>query len=192
MLKIFIIVFFFFGISCQAQPGKKYFICDTLKEGASPSRSFDGKQNYFDALIDYEKDSQGNYKVSWPGGYGNQKLGLQLKDNILSEAFLNLAREQRDAYFEVFYRESFHVLRFHLDTQILIHSYVYYVSKKDYNKNFNEPLFTSKYDPSLFKFVSKKAPKGYVKIAWDKSRWKCYEISFWKYQYFSFGLGLLF
>lgn len=187
-IKQTIIIPLFFAF--QAQAVKKYFVCDVLKEEAIPSSSFDGKMNWFDVVIHYEKTDQGKYKASL--GNGGRGLGLRFEDNILSSAYLERAGEQQNVYGELFYRETFSLFRFDLESQILIQSYVYYVSKDDYNKNFNEPLFTSKNKPFLFDLVPRKAPKDYVKIAWDKSRWKCHEISFWRYWYFSFGLGLLF
>jgi len=137
-------------------------------------------------MVQYEKTSQWGYKASL--GTMSRALGLQFKDNILSEAYLISAGEQRS-----FYREIFDVYRFDLETLVLIHSYVYYISKKDFNKNFNIPLFTDHNQPLLFDLVPREAPKDYVKIGWDKTHWQCYEISSWKYlKYLFFSLAFIF
>ena len=40
--------------------------------------------------------------------------------------------------------------------------------------------------PLLFDLVNRKAPKNYKKIGWDKTKWQCYEISYFRYLIFLF------
>ena len=187
-MKKLIIILFFFSSCSQSNSDKHYFVCDKVKiddENKSP-KSFDGKLNYSDFMVQYEKTGSGEYKTSLGGGPG--RLGHQFKDNVLSEAYMTFAGEQQG-----FYREMFDVYRFDLETRVLIHSYVYYISKKNFDKHFNIPLFTDQNQPLLFDLVPRKAPKSYVKIGWDKTRWQCYEISSWKYlKYLFFALAFIF
>ena len=175
---------FFFSSCSKANGDKHYFVCDIDDEKKSP-KFFDGKLNYFDSMVEYEKTGPGKYKTSLGGGPGG--LGLQFKDNVLSEAYLTFTGEQRG-----FYTEIFDVYRFDLETRVLIHSYVYYLLQDDFDKSFPASLL-DRNQPLLFDLISRKAPKGYMKIGWDKTRWQCYEISSWKYlKYLFFSLAFLF
>jgi len=184
-VKKLILILCFLSSCSQADGDKYYLVCDVDDEKKSPE-SFDGKLNYFDSMVEYEKTGPGEYKASLGGGPGS--LGLQIKGNVLSEAYLKFTGERQG-----FYREMFDVYRFDLETRVLIHSYVYYISKKNFEKNFNIPLFMDQNLPLLFDLVPRKAPKGYVKIGWDKTRWQCYEISYWQnLKYMFFSLAFLF
>ncbi len=189
ILNKFITIFLFiFTLStCTRANEVKYFICDILpedlKKEVDPNRPFDGVRNYFDRSFFYKKKPTGEYSGF---SYGGSSLGIQLKGDILSTAYLKTAREQQG-----YYREIFDVYRFHIKKRMLIHSYVYYISLKDYNKNFNNPSFVPYNKPFLFDLIPRKAPEDYVKIGWDKTRWQCYEVSYLKY--FIFNLkGLLY
>ena len=106
-------------------------------------------------------------------------MGIKLNGDILSNAYLRFSREQQG-----FHREKFDVYRIDIKTRVLTHSYVYYVSLEDYNKNFNNSDFMPHNQPLLFDLINRKAPENYVKIGWDKTKWQCYEISYFRYLLF--------
>ena len=98
------------------------------------------------------------------------------EEGIISNSYLTTARKQRG-----FYREIFDVFRFHIKTRVLTHSYTYYLHPEDFNKNFNNDMFVPYNFPFLFALIEKEPPEGYVRIGWDKTRWQCYNISYFKY-----------
>ena len=172
-----------FSSCSQGSSETKHFVCDVLNDlnaPVDPKRPFDGKFDYFDRIFYYEKTGAGPYKAEFP----STKTPSRLSGDILSTAYLTASREQQG-----FYREIFDVYRFNIKTQILVHSYLYYVDPEDFNKNFNNPQFIPYNQPLLFDLVEKPAPENYVKIGWDKTKWRCYRISRFRYQYLSlFGV----
>ena len=176
-MKILFFLFIFVFNACSRAGEEKYFVCDMLrgdlKAEVDPNRPFDGALTYFDSMFSYKKKSNDEYSGFF---YEGASLGVQLNGDTLSSAHLGTAHEQQG-----YYREIFDVYRFHIKKRILIHSYVYYVDPKDYNKNFNNSLFVPYNNPLLFELVPRKAPENYVKIGWDKTKWQCYEVSSFKY-----------
>ena len=163
--------------SCSRAGGAKHFVCDMLRDGfkkpLDPERPYDGKLNYFDCVFYWQKTG-GVYETGfYSPGTG---FDVRFKDGVLSRAFLRTAREQQG-----FYREIFDVYRFNTNEKTLIHSYVYYLDPEDFERNFNNPLFTPYEHPPLYDLIEKKPPENYVKIGWDKTKWQCYEISRFKY-----------
>ena len=150
------------------------FLKHAFKKGVDSARPFDGEFDYFDRTFSYTKLKDDSYEARF-SVYGKPQ-GFQFKENTLSESYLTTARKQQG-----FYREVFDVYRINVEAKVLVHSYVYYLHPEDYNKNFNKPEFTSYNQPSLFDLVNRKTPEGYVKIGWDKTKWQCYDVSYFKY-----------
>ena len=174
--------FFFIFNSCTQADEEKYFVCDILpddfKKEVDPNRPFDGVLSYSDRTFYYKKTNSGHYEAYFPL-YGGTALGIKLNGDILSNAYLRFSREQQG-----FHREKFDVYQIDIKTRVLTHSYVYYVSLEDYNKNFNNSDFVPYNQPLLFDLINRKAPENYVKIGWDKTKWQCYEISYFRYLLF--------
>ena len=181
MNKLFIIFFLFISNACAKVSEQKYFICDMLKgninSAVDPQRPHDKKFDYFDRTFFYKKAGNNTYIADF--SFGNS-LGIQFTEPILSDSYLRTARKQQG-----FYREIFDIYRFNVKTNILIHSYLYYLHTQDYNKNFNNPQFVPFNNPLLFDLVPREAPQDYVKIGWDKTKWQCYKISYIKYMFLS-------
>ncbi len=181
-----LLILLLFVSSCSNINKSRYFVCDilngNLEETIDPNRPFDGTLNYWDRVFYYKKIDEGQYEHNFAFSHAHEfpfsdaGLGAQFNENILSDSYLETATKQGG-----FYREVFDVYRFNIETRMLTYSYVYYVSPEDYNKNFNKPLFTPYNNPLLFDLINKDAPRGYVKIGWDKTRWQCYNISHSKY-----------
>ena len=179
MRGIVLFFFIFSMVSCSQTGGRKRLFCDYMGE---PYEDPGYINEYFDRVLYYEKSDTGNHKVT----FDDKKflVGIKLNKNILSGAYLRIAREQ-----EGFYREIFYVYRLDLETDILIHSYVYYISVPDYDKNFNDDTSSNSFfssvdikdQPLLFGLVEKELPDGYTRVGWDKSKWQCHEVSFFKY-----------
>ncbi len=174
-------MFFALFSFCSSAKEKHFFICDFLrsafKTGIDPLRPFDGALSYFDRTFYYSKAGKKLYTANF--SYRGELLDLRLSKNVLSSAYLTTAREQQG-----FYREIFDVYRFNIKTNVLIHSYVYYVHPKDYSKNFNSSDFVPYNQPLLFDLINRPAPESYRKIGWDKTAWQCYSLSFFKYLFF--------
>lgn len=179
MIRVFLLFLFVFSACSNANNHKKYFVCDVLpddfREKVNPNRPFDGALNYWDRTFYYHKTADGDYETHFPL-YGGTPLGIKLNDDVLSGAYLKVAREQRG-----FYREIFDVYRFDMKKRILVHSYVYYMKKEDYDKNLSSPSFVPDNHPFLFDMIDREAPENYKKIGWDKTKWQCYEMSYFRY-----------
>lgn len=180
MNNFFIFFLFIFNLTaCAGGSEKKHFICDYKNsEKTDLDESFDGKFSYFDKIFYYKEKNNGEYAFdfSMPKAVS---LGAGFDGDILFHAYLTTKGKQSG-----FYREIFDVYRFEMKTNTLIVSYVYYVSPEDYNKHFNNPNYVPYNNPSLFDLVNREAPEKYVKIGWDKDKWKCYEISPFQYLIF--------
>ncbi len=75
-----------------------------------------------------------------------------------------------------FSRDIFQVYRLNLKTNIMVHSYIYYLSEEDFKKNWldyahYQDRFRNAHH--LFKLVQFPNRSGYVKLGWDKSFWQC-------------------
>ena len=205
MVKKVLIVCFglFFSSLAIAGGGKKYFICDILKEEpagktdpTSLPSSFDGDFSHWDRPFFYKEgtkdqteDQTGNQTgtaaaTNYEAFFSShgQGFALKRKGDILSQAFLTRATEQAG-----FYREIFDIYRFNMKTRVLTHSYLYYLDPKDFEKNFNNSSFVPYNLPFLFDLLDRPLPsEDYVKLGWDKSQWRCYRISALKHLYFQF------
>ena len=108
--------------------------------------------------------------------YFGQDVAFKFDGEFIYSSFLAKAGEQ-----DGFYRQIFELYRFDLQTQVLTHSYIYYLDPKDFDKNFNNASFVPYNSPFLFDFIEQATPKDYVKLGWDKTRWTCYSITYFKY-----------
>ena len=159
------------------------FVCDVLKDLSSAGKPhYDGEVNHFDRMFYYRKTEENFYETGAlsPG----KTFHVKANEEFFSKAYLTAAREQGG-----FYREIFDIWRFYIKEKILVHSYLYYLDRRDYEKNFSGPDFAPFNLPLLFDLTSKSPPDDYVKIGWDKTKWRCYEISYVKYFYLGMKKG---
>ncbi|MDE0119699.1 MAG: hypothetical protein OXM55_06815 [Bdellovibrionales bacterium] len=181
MIKIIIISLLFFASSACSGGDKKYFVCDFVWNGPKesykmdPNITFDGVFHGRDIIFYYEKTDSGQYKTHFPL-YGGTELGLQLNGDILSNAYLNAPTSYG------FYREKFDIYQFNFKTKIFTHSYFYYVDpEKDLSSFRYLPDFKKSHNPYLASLINREAPENDLKIGFDKTKWQCYEIPYFKY-----------
>lgn len=163
--------------SLGIEQGDHYFFCNILPENfrsGDPIPVSDDKLDYFDFLF-YYKNKGDKLEARLPYA-GKPASNLKLNNSILSQAYFTGTKNPNN-------ESSFHVSRINLKTNILTHSYVYYVTQKSLKTDFQKTLPYNK--PSLFPLIDQKAPEGYAKIGWDKTKWKCEKISYWSYVKFS-------
>ena len=182
MLYLTAAVLLIFSSCSRAEPSSdkktRRFICDVLDQAAGvldTKRPHDGKFHWFDRVFSYQKTERG-HEADWPFMKGSSVSAPSSDKNLISKAHLTQIGEQEGQH-----REVFEIYRFLLKEKVLIHSYVYYVSPEDYKKRFSGPAFAPHNKPLLFDLIAREPPEGFVKIGWDKSRWQCYDISFWRH-----------
>lgn len=134
----------------------------------------------WDLLIKYSLDRENNrYVAEFPKR--KPPVTTKLIGNELSLSSVINKRVQQG-----FYREIFDAFRLDLQSLKLTHSYLYYVSKHDFDMNFKS--FEIYNDPDLFRMIDLQTRPDYVKLAWDKSQWQCEKIPLWKWVIMSFFL----
>ena len=153
-------------------PDKRYFACDFR---GSPHKKTANPNPRFDRAFYYKPLEGGAYAENFQG---DSRAGRRQGDAIY-RAILKRAGERQGAY-----REELEVYRFHLDTHVMTHSYVFHVTPADYQRHFqrDHPHSISSYvdithQPYLFSLVARAIPDGAMRVGWDKSIWQCRPVS---------------
>ena len=167
----------------QLNNGKRYF-CDYL--GVPLMDEGNHSNTLFDRVFSYKKSSEGWTAVFVEsGGFMPAKLKKEFLYGDVSAG--QVGSDAVDW-------EVFDVYRFNMETEKLTKSVVYYTPKEDYERNLqgrqNNPYIIP-YSQKPLEFMDKEAPENYVKYGFDKSEWKCREVSSVKYLFHLISLELL-
>ena len=166
-------------------PDKRHFACEFR---GSPHKKTEHPNAHFDRVFYYKALDSDRYAENFAGDSAKARR----EGDVLYRAILKRAGRR-----EGFHREEFEVYRFHLDTHVMVHSYVFHVTPADHRRNFqrDHPHSISGYvdianQPHLFNLVDKAPPdEGYIKIGWDKSKWQCRPVSAAEYARHGFWGG---
>ena len=146
----------------------KYFFCDYL--GVPILEPHNHTNRALNQVFYYNKSHKG-----WTASFGSAKMRNGFLHGYYSSG--QVGSDAKDW-------EVFDVYRFHLTSQILTHSIVYYTPKEAYKKNLKAREtnpYLIPYSQTPLEFIEKETPKNYIKYGFDKSEWQCHQLSYFKY-----------
>ncbi|MGV0006137.1 MAG: hypothetical protein ACNYPG_05880 [Candidatus Porifericomitaceae bacterium WSBS_2022_MAG_OTU9] len=163
ILSSTIFLVFLTSYSKNPESAKHYWCVFSDKPLVKPSHELKSKASSFNMPLTY-KPSENYADFDYAT---NRSTHFQKEGSVFSGSYLKT--ESQEGY----QRDIFQVFRIDLETQILVHSYVYHIPTKDYEKNFKH-LFSQYINAEhIFKLVEFPKRKNYVKAGWDKSFWQC-------------------
>ena len=181
---LFLAVFF----HCAAFSGTKRFFCDDIfiewdKDGSVIDTGQAGS-DYWDRVF-YYKDSGDSYSANFPL-QTDPPFEMRRTGELLHGSFQTFAGKKKGHY-----REEHTIYRLNTKTGLLIKSRVHYTSKEDYEENFKlrpgENPYAIPFSRAPLEFVDIQHREGFMKFGYDKSAWRCREVSHSKYLFYFTG-----
>ena len=153
-----------------------YFFCafhvPDLPAGEKPN-------SYFDRTLQIDLQAG---TASFAAG---EALNFVHTGNSVGSSYLNFSGERRG-----YQRQVFDTYRFDLGSHQLIHSYVYFISRRDQQQHFERFVGPTYQQAEARDLVPQAPADGQVWLAWDKSYWHCRPLPCWLYLLRSMERGL--
>ncbi len=173
------------SIDADSNKEKYYFFCDYW--GVPLIDKTNHSHTTFDRVFSYEK---------FPVGFKADFKESTLQPVKEKQKFLYTSFSAGQVCAECAHWKVFNVYRFNRETGTLTHSFVYYTPKEDYENKLTEQKnnpYAIPYSQGPLEFIErdKSTPANYVQFGFDKSEWRCQEISLLRYQWKRIILGIL-